>query len=111
MQEYSVEMFKKQRRDIKKRENYRRLTHFQILRLARKVDGNIFGDECVEYLDYESNNNKLNFSVGGIKLRLLKVLHHNFIDDIEDLHYIVNNCGNAKCCCLKHITPKKSLRK
>lgn len=81
-----------------------------LIRLLKNIDSSIFNKtECVLWKGYltKCNNNKscyVNFYLKKRKLALHRILYINFIDDLNDKHYLKFTCANpGKCCNINHI--------
>lgn len=81
-----------------------------LIRLLKNIDSSIFNKtECVLWKGYltKCNNNKscyVNFYLKKRKLALHRILYINFIDDLNDKHYLKFTCSNpGKCCNINHI--------
>jgi hypothetical protein len=81
-----------------------------LIRLLKNIDLSIFNKtECVLWKGYltKCNNNKscyVNFYLKKRKLALHRILYINFIDDLNDKHYLKFTCANpGKCCNINHI--------
>ena len=81
-----------------------------LIRLLKNIDYSIFNNiECILWKGYltKCNNQKscyINFYLKKRKLALHRILYINYIDDLDDKHYLKYTCKNpGKCCNLNHI--------
>ena len=81
-----------------------------LIRLLKNIDYSIFNNtECILWKGYltKCNNQKscyINFYLKKRKLALHRILYINYIDDLDDKHYLKYTCKNSgKCCNLNHI--------
>lgn len=98
-------LLKKQRKEIKNYNNYGKLTFSDIKRLDKKLNKNIFTNECVLYNGHTRNNQCI-FSYNGKKISLQRLLYHNYINDISQ-HHVKLKCKNQTCCCINHFDIQK----
>lgn len=87
---------------------YGKLGLEDFLRVAEGLDGDIFStQECVGFRKSLETEKPAQFSFGGHKVPLNRLLYHNFIDDTRKNDIIENSCGNKSTCCnIRHITKK-----
>lgn len=89
--------------------NERKFIYDDILRIGKNIDKSIFGDECAVWNGYVTNENNtkgtyINFLYNGKKTPLHRLLYVNFMDDIDENHYIRYSCENkGKCCNVTHM--------
>lgn len=99
--------FQRQRKKISEIGNYGRLDFEDIKRLDKYIKGNIFvSNECCLYTG-EVKKKYSTISYQGKKVSVLRLLYHNYIDDVEEkdtLEYLCDNPG--VCCNLKHFKIK-----
>ena len=100
--DYSLILFKRQRKDIKTVGNYDRLNHFEILRMAKTCGNYYTPDKCQRFCGY-TKNGVPEFSYKGKKTSLYRLLYHNYIGDLSDVVKIGHKCGNFGCCNIDHI--------
>lgn len=101
-------------------EDYK-LTEKDLKRLLNKIDGNIFSNECVIYkgfvnnLDNPKRTSYVNFHFNNKKIALHRLLHINFVGELNDNVYLKFICKNkGKCCNINHcckIVRKKNYKK
>lgn len=99
MEENFKNLYRKQRKEIKASGNYGRLYHLDILRLDRLINNKIFeSDECVIMVEQ-------NFSYKAKKIRIIRLLYHNYIDKIEKNDILINTCNEGEYICsnINHI--------
>lgn len=63
----------------------------------------IVSKECVEYMGEITKSGYMNISYKGKKVSLLRLLYHNYIDEIEPKYTMVQTCGNKKCVNINHL--------
>jgi len=99
--------FQRQRENINDVGNYGKLDFHDIKRLDTYIKGNIFvGDKCCLYTG-EIKKKYSTISYNGKKVSVLRLLYHNYIDDInheDNLEYLCDNPGI--CCNLRHFKIK-----
>lgn len=104
----SIEIFRKyfsqQRKNIANNDIYGRMSFEDIKRVEKNIQGDIFSNECCSYKGEITNKNYLTISFNGIKVSVLRLLYHNYIDDITENHILTYKCKNRSlCCCLNHL--------
>lgn len=99
--------FQRQRKNIKEIGNYGKLDFQDIKRLDTYIKGNIFvSEDCCIYTG-ETKKKYSTISYKGKKVSVLRLLYHNYIDDVlsdDILEYLCDNPGI--CCNLNHFKIK-----
>jgi len=103
-----VNLIKKQRKNIRRKGNYGKLTFQDIKRVDKYLKRNIFdGDDCCIYKG-ELKKNYATISFKGKKVSVHRLLYHNYISNITDGDYVTFSCSNRGICCnLQHFTMSK----
>jgi len=103
-----VNLIKKQRKNIRKKGNYGKLSFDDIKRVDKYLKRNIFdSSDCCIYKG-ELKKNYATISYKGKKVSVHRLLYHNYIGCIADGDYVTFNCNNRGICCnLKHFTMSK----
>lgn len=104
--DYSIILFKRQRKNIQPVGNYGRLCHSEILRMSKTCGNYYKKDKCMAFKGHVKNY-ILEFSYKGNKTSLYRILYHNFIGEIEPSDRIILTCNNFGCCNLDHLIKKK----
>ena len=93
-----------QRKDIPTIGNYGKMSFDDIKRIDKYIPNNIFiGDDCVIW-NGEKKNNYNTISYNSKKVSVLRLLLHNYVDDIKEkdsINYLCENKGT--CVKLSHI--------
>ena len=87
--------------------NYGKLDFNDIKRLDLYINGNIFDDKSCSLYTGEIKKKYSTISYKGKKVSVLRILYHNFVDDINKddiLEYICEYPG--LCCTLSHFKIK-----
>jgi hypothetical protein len=107
-QKLFVNLLRKQRKGIKKKGNYGRLSFEDVKRIDKYLRDDIFNcNECCIYRG-ELKKNYATISYKGKKVSVHRLLYHNYVKEIIDSDYIVFRCKNRGICCnLKHFTMSK----
>lgn len=103
-----VNLIRKQRKNIRRKGNYGKLSFDDIKRVDKYLNKNIFAnDDCCIYKG-ELKKNYATISFKGKKVSVHRLLYHNYINSIADGDYVTFNCKNRGICCnLKHFTMSK----
>ena len=98
-------MLNYQRSQIPTIGKYGRLDLEDLLRIANRLDADIFKDTgCTRF-----NAASQQVSFHGEKVPLNRLLYHNFIGDVNPGDLVINSCENKGACCnIRHI--KKKIR-
>ena len=95
-----------QRKNIPDIGNYGKLEYADIKRLDRYISGDIFGHSCCLYHG-ERKANYTTMSYRSKKISVLRLLYHNYVEDINHSDKIIYLCENKGLCCnLKHFRVK-----
>ena len=114
-----VNLIKKQRKNIRQKGNYGKLSFDDIKRVDKYLKRNIFDNsDCCIYKG-ELKKNYATISFKGKKVSVHRLLYHNYISKITDGDYVTFSCNNKGACCnLQHFTmskkkkePKKNSKK
>lgn len=100
-------LIKHQRRDIKETSNYNKLSYNDLLRLSKKLQRNIFENECGVYYGERKKNTYI-FSYKGKKTSLYKMLFINYKNNWEQGLKFVRKCDFFDCICLNHWSYEKN---
>lgn len=84
--------------EIKDIGNYGLLDFNDIKRLDMYLKGNIFSRSCCLYLG-EIKNKYSTISYKGKKVSVLRLIYHNYVDDITTSDTLEYTCQNAGTCC------------
>ena len=103
-----VNLIKKQRKNIRKKGNYGKLSFDDIKRVDKYLKQNIFdNNDCCIYKG-ELKKNYATISFKGKKVSVHRLLYHNYISSITDGDYVSFSCSNRGICCnLQHFTMSK----
>jgi len=86
---------------------YGKMNFDELKRYDKEIGGNIFGNECCLYKG-KSDLKFITCSFRGNKTSLIRLLYHNYIDDIHRGDKIIFTCENKeRCCNLNHFQIKK----
>ena len=96
------EFLSKQRDNIPDNYCYGKMNFTEMKRVHKHFKRqDIFGTECTKYDDLTSNYISITFR--GKKVSLLRLLHHNFVGDIEKGDKINYHCSKkGNCCSINH---------
>ena len=103
-----VNLIKKQRKNIRRKGNYGKLSFQDIKRVDKYLKRNIFdSDDCCIYKG-ELKKNYATISFKGKKVSVHRLLYHNYISSITDGDYVSFSCNNRGICCnLQHFSMSK----
>ena len=94
-----------QRRNVEQKGNYDMLSFTDLKRIDLYINGNIFGNECCLWNGEFNSRNYSVTSFQGNKVSILRLLYHNYVDDLDEKDRLKYLCENKKkCCCLNHFT-------
>lgn len=89
-----------QRKDIPDKGLYGKLQFEDMKRLDMCISGDIIiSDKCCLYIGQTVSNRYCTFSFRGKKTSILRMLYHNFVDDIEPDLRLKYTCENKGLCC------------
>jgi len=99
--------FQRQRSNIKEIGNYGKMDFHDIKRLDMYIKGNIFvSDNCCLYTG-EIKKKYSTISYKGKKVSVLRLLYHNYINDVESEDIVEYLCEKVGICCnLRHFKIK-----
>lgn len=105
-------MIQNQRDDITKVGNYDKLSFQDIKRLDTYIHGNIFQSKHCCLYSGEIKNKYSTISFNRKKVSVLRLLYHNYVNDIELNDKLEYTCENAGVCCnLNHFKVKNKEHK
>lgn len=102
MLDHFCDFIGKQRKKIEKSGHYDKMNFNEIKRVHKGLGSqDIFGLECTKFKGLDDKYIAITFR--GQKVGLLRLLHHNFVGDIEKDDKIIYQCPNkGNCCTLSH---------
>lgn len=103
-QDQLINLLTYQRKDIPDTGLYGRLSFEDLKRIDMITKGDIItSNDCCLYLA-KAKGNYCTFSFKGKKVSIIRLLYHNYVEDVKSTHKFRHICENPGICCnIRHL--------